>query len=154
MEKTQPEKIPLLQTPCDQPCTKIIKFYTDRTVAPNIGISSGIYTNVDGYRYINIFVKFTQEIANQAPVNLGVMFAFDEAGTMGAGHYVNLEPNLQTPTASHPLDVQGSGTWHGDQWKTSSYVVRLPIVGPYVQVFIYNFTPTERKVSVWAYLVA
>jgi hypothetical protein len=153
-KKLQPEKIPFPQSPCEQPCTKVIKFYTDNTVGPNVGISTGIYTNVDGYRYINIFVKFTQEKANDAPVNLGVIFAFDQSGTMGARRYVNLEPNLQTPTITHPMDVVGSGTWHGDQWKTSSYMVRLPIGGPFIQVFVENFTPIQRKVSVWAYLVS
>lgn len=155
MEKSQKtkEKTPD-QNPCSHPCTKVIKFMTDKQIGPNIGTSTGTYTEVDGFRHINIFVKFTQETANEAPVNLGVTFAFDQAGTMMAGHYVNLEPNVQTPTTTHSIDVVGSGTWHGTQWKISSYIVRLPIMGPYVQVFVYNFTPIARKVSVWAYLVA
>jgi len=81
------------------------------------------------------------------------MFAFDEAGTMGAGHFVNLEPNPKAPIATQPLGVLGSGTYHGDQWKISTYVFRLPILGPYMKVFAYNTLPSERKLSIWAYLI-
>jgi hypothetical protein len=72
---------------------------------------------------------------------------------MGAGNYVNLDPNVQAPIITHHLDAQGTGTWHGDQWKISSYIARLPVIGPYIQVFVYNFTPLKRTISVWAYLV-
>jgi hypothetical protein len=36
----------------------------------------------------------------------------------------------------------------------SSYAVRLPVMGPFVEVFVYNRAPFPRKVSVWAYLVS
>ena len=140
--------------PCFKPCTKTIKFMTDKQVDPNIGISLPPYTKVDGYKHINIFVRFTQETADEPPVDLGVVFAFDKNGTMGARRYVNLEHNLQAPQATNFIEVTGSGTWHGQQWKISTYLARLPIMGPYVQVFVYNRAAVARKVSVWAYLVA
>ncbi len=33
-------------------------------------------------------------------------------------------------------------------------MVRLPVMGPFIQVFVENFTPLKHKVSVWAYLVS
>jgi hypothetical protein len=142
------------ELPCFKPCTKTIKFMTEKQVDPNIGISLPPYTEVDGYSHINIFVRFTQETANEPPVDLGVIFAFDKKGKMGARRYVNLEHNVQAPQATNFIEVNGSGTWHGQQWKISTYLARLPIMGPYVQVFVYNRATVARKVSVWAYLVA
>jgi hypothetical protein len=127
---------------------------TDKQVDPNIGISLPPYTKVDGYKHINIFVRFSQETADEPPIDLGVVFAFDKNGTMGARRYVNLEHNLQAPQATNFIEVTGSGTWHGQQWKISTYLARLPIMGPYLQVFVYNRAAVARKVSVWAYLVA
>jgi hypothetical protein len=148
-----PTTINLPQGIGDYPCTKVIKVYTDASIGPNTGMSAINYTNVDGYRYINIFVKYSQQNKDETPVNLSVMFAFDEARSMNAGHFVNLEPNLQTPAATHPIDVLGNGTYHGDQWKISSFVFRLPVVGPYIKIFVYNYFSSERKFSVWAYFV-
>lgn len=140
--------------PCCPPCTKVVKFMTDREIEPNIGISLPPYTEIDGYRHINIFVRFTQEEADEPPVDLGVIFAFDENGTMGARRYVNLEENLPRPQRTQFIEVSGIGTWHGSQWKVSSYLARFPVMGPFIQVFVYNRAPIKRKVSVWAYLVS
>ena len=140
--------------PCFFPCTKVVKFMNDKEIAPSIGISIPPYTGIDGYRHVNIFVRFTQAEADEPPVDLGVIFAFDRNGTMGARRYVNLEENLPSPQSTHFIEVSGSGAWHGSQWKVSSYLARFPVMGPYIQVFLYNRAPVKRKVSVWAYLVA
>jgi hypothetical protein len=63
---------------------------TDRQIGPNMGISQPPYESIDGYRFINIFVKFSQLQANELPVSLGVIFAFDANGTMGSRRYVKL----------------------------------------------------------------
>ena len=75
---------------------------TDHEVPPNVGISLPPYTNIDHYRYINIFVRFSQAAADEPPVDLGVIFAFDANGTMGARRYVNLEAKRQW-SAEHQL---------------------------------------------------
>lgn len=139
--------------PCSKPCTRVLKFMTDREVGPNIGISLPPYKNVDGYSFFNVYVRFTQEDAGDPPVDLGVIFAFDTKGTMGARKYVNLEENLSGPQSTNFIEVSGSGSWHGSQWKTSSFMARLPVMGPYAQVFVYNRAPVARTVSVWGYLV-
>lgn len=140
--------------PCAPACTKVVKFITDHSVAANIGISVPPYTKIAGYRHINIFVRFSQEGAAEPPVDLGVIFAFDTKGTMGARRYVNLEENLSGPQSTNFIEVSGNGTWHGSPHNISSYVARLPIMGPYVEVFVYNRAPVARKVSVWGYLVS
>lgn len=67
---------------------------------PSVGISRGRYSEVDGYRHINIFVRFSQEQPDEAPVDLGVVFAFDTAGQMGARRYANLKENLLSPQST------------------------------------------------------
>lgn len=73
---------------------------------------------------------------------------------MGTRRYVNLEANAPTQQTVNPVEVSGAGTWHGGPHNTSSYVVRLPMMGPFVEVFVYNRAPFPRMVSVWGYLVA
>ncbi len=140
--------------PCSPACTKVIKFITNHSVAANLGISIPPYTKIAGYRHINIFVRFTQEDAVEPPVDLGVIFAFDSKGAMGARRYVNLEENLSGPQSTNFIEVSGNGTWHGSPHNISTYVARLPIMGPYIEVFVYNRAPVVRKVSVWGYLVS
>jgi hypothetical protein len=138
---------------CSQPCTKVIKIMTDHEVLSSKGITSGGYFSIDGYRFINIFVQFSQEKEDELPVDLGLMFAFNETGTLGARCYVNLEENLAGLQSTNVIEVSGSGCWHGGEWKISSYVVRLPVMGPFIQCFVYNRATFPRVVSVWAYLM-
>ena len=97
---------------------------------------------------------FTKKEADEPPVDLGVIFAFSTGGEMGARRYANLEENLPGPQSTNFIDVSGSASWHGSQWNISSYMARFPVMGPYVQVFVYNRAAVKRKVSVWAYLVS
>jgi hypothetical protein len=147
-------KIAAASGPCNPACTKIVKFMTDRELPPSVGISLPPYTSVDGYRHINIFVRFSQKAADEPPVDLGVIFGFDASGTMGARRYVNLEHNLGAPQSTNFIEVSGRGSWHGSPHNISSYSARLPIMGPFVQVFVYNRAPLKRVVSVWGYLVS
>jgi len=139
--------------PCGFPCTTVVKLLTDKEIPANVGISMPPYTEVDGYRHVNIYVRFDQKEFDEEPVDLGVIFAFDGDGEMGARRYVNLEENLAGPQTTNFISVSGSGAWHGSQWGISSYLARFPVMGPYLQVFVYNRADRPRKVSVWAYLV-
>ena len=140
--------------PCNPACTHIIKFMTDREVPPSVGISLPPYQEINGYRFINIFVQFSQTAPDEAPVDLGVVFAFDKNGKLGARRYANLEANLSGPQSTNFIEVSGSGSWHGTPWNISSYVARFPVMGPFVQVFVYNRAPIKRVVSVWGYAVS
>lgn len=140
--------------PCNPACTKVIQFMTDRALPPSVGISIPPYTEIDGYRHINLFVRFDQKAADEEPVDLGVIFAFDAKGAMGARRYVNLEENVSGPQSTNFISVSGQGSWHGSPHNVSSYLARFPVLGPFVEVFVYNRAPIERKVSVWGYLVS
>jgi hypothetical protein len=140
--------------PCNPACTKVIPFYTDHDLPPSVGISTGTYTGIDGYRYINVFVQFSQPTANEPPVDLGVVFAFDQGGKLGARRYANLEENLAGPQSTNFIEVSGTGSWHGSPHNISTYLARFPVFGPFVQVFVYNRAASKRTVSVWGYLVS
>jgi hypothetical protein len=140
--------------PCNSACTKVVKFMTNHEVPPSVGISLPPYTDIDGYRYINIYVQFDQTTATEPPVDLGVVFGFDGTGAMGARRYVNLEANVSGPQSTNFIEVSGQGSWHGSPQNISSYVARFPVMGPFVEVFVYNRAPIKRTVSVWAYLVS
>lgn len=140
--------------PCNPACTNIVKFMTDYELPPSVGISLPPYKKIDGYRHINIFVRFTQSAADEPPVDLGVIFAFDAKGKMGARRYVNLEENLSGPQSTNFIEVSGRASWHGSPHNISTYLARLPVMGPYIEVFVYNRAPVKRKVSVWGYLVS
>jgi hypothetical protein len=140
--------------PCNPACTSVVKFLTGHTIPASVGISVGTYANVDHYRHLNIFVRFSQAAADEAPVDLGVIFAFDAAGDMGARRYVNLEENLSGPQSTNFIEVSGQGSWHGSPHNISTYVARFPVMGPFAQVFVYNRAATPRTVTVWGYLVS
>lgn len=132
--------------------TKVITFYDNATIPGGIGISSGTYTRVDGFAYINIFVEFEQNGPDEDPVSLGVVFAFDSAGLGGSRRYFNFEQNFSG--AAHPqmITLSGENSWHGSPHNKSSYTARLPVMGPYVQVFPFNQWAKDRKFSIRAYL--
>ncbi|MGD8969697.1 MAG: hypothetical protein PVI07_19505 [Anaerolineae bacterium] len=132
--------------------TKIVTFYEDYIIPGGIGVSSGVYTDVDGYRYINIFVEFEQQQAAEDPVSLGVIFAFSPGGKGGSRRYFTFEENFAGAADPQMITVTGKNSWHGAQHKKSSYTARLPIMGPYVQVFPFNHEEKDRKLSVIAYL--
>jgi hypothetical protein len=71
-------------TNCCKVGTKTISIYTEDNIPANTGISTGTYTSVDGYRYVNIVVEFEQKTANEEPVSLGVTFAHGQNGKMGS----------------------------------------------------------------------
>jgi|SRR5947209_5563952 len=130
----------------------VLKFMTDHAIPANSGISLPPYKKVDGFGIINIFVKFSQMAADEPPVDLGVIFAFDDSGTMGARVYTSLEENQPSPQKGNFINVSGAGSWHGSPHNISSYVARFPVMGPFVQVFPFNLAPVERTVTIWAYL--
>ncbi len=140
--------------PCNPACTKIVQFMTDQKVPPSAGRSLPPYTEIDRYRFINIFVKFTQNAADEPPVDLGLVFAFDRSGTMATRRYVIVESNLSGAHSTDFIEVSGKGSWHGNPHNISSYLARLPVMGPFVQIFVYNRAPIERTVSVWGYLLS
>jgi hypothetical protein len=75
-------------------------------------------------------------------------------GALGSRRDVNLEQNVAGPQSTNFIEVSGMGSWHGSPYNISTYLSRFPVMGPFVQVFVYNRAPTKRLVSVWGYLVS
>ena len=132
--------------------TETVAIYDNHTIPENIGISTGTYTKVDGYRYVNIVVEFEQKTADERPVSLGVVFAHSVNGKLGARRYFNFEENFTSPADPQMITLSGKNSWHGHPHDKSAYIVRLPIMGPYVQVFPFNHHDQPRKISVVLYL--
>ena len=133
--------------------TKTITVYEDHEIPANMGISTGVYTAVDGYRYINIAVEFEQNTANENAVSLGVVFAHSQNGKMGSRRYFTFDENFSGPADPQMITITGKSSWHGQQHGKSSYTARLPVMGPFMQVFPFNHHDDARKISVVLYLV-
>ena len=131
--------------------SKTIVIYDHAAIPANQGISKGEYLKVDGYRYANILVEFEQKSGDEEPLSLGVVFAH-ERGQWGAKRV--FDPNAGTEALEKPVSLEASGkdSWRGEQWEKSSYVFRVPVTGPYLQVFPYNHHTQARKFSVVLYL--
>ena len=139
-------------TECCPVKTETIVIYEDHEIAANTGISTGTYSNVDGYRFVNVVVEFSQDSAGQKPVSLGVIFAHDARGKWGARRYFNFEQNFTAPADPQMITLTGVNSWSGSPHNRSAYIARLPIMGPYMQVFPFNQHNAPRRISVALYL--
>ncbi len=133
--------------------TETIAIYSEHSIPANTGISAGAYTSVDGYRYVNIVVEFEQNTAIEEPVSLGVIFAHNQNGELGSRRYFTFDENFSGPANPQMITLTGKASWHGSQQKKSSYIARLPIMGPFIQVFPFNHHNETRKLSIALYLV-
>jgi ABC-type uncharacterized transport system auxiliary subunit len=138
--------------PCHTLQSETIAIYSDITIPANIGISTGTYTKVDGYRYVNVVVEFEQNAANEEPVSLGVIFAHDQNGKLGSRRYFNFEENFTGEANPQMITETGKASWSGSPHNKSTYTARLPIMGPYLQVFPFNHHSAARKFSIVLYL--
>lgn len=133
--------------------TKTITIYEDHSISANLGISTGVYTEVDGYRYVNIAVEFEQKTAAEEPVSLGVVFAHSQNGKWGSRRYFTFDENFSGSAADpQMITVTGVASWHGHPHNKSTYITRLPIMGPFLQVFPFNHHNEARKFSIVLYL--
>ena len=132
--------------------TTSITVYEEHSIPANTGISTGVYTNVSGYRYVYVAVEFEQLSAAEEPVSLGVKFAHSQDGKWGSQRYFTFDENISGSAAPQMITVSGEASWHGHPHDKSSYIARLPIMGPYLQVFPFNHHSQERKISIVLYL--
>ncbi len=131
-----------------------VKLMIDHVVPANSCISLPPYTEVDGYGHASITLLFDRHSPDESPVDLSVAFALDASGFMASRLYVDLEANGAGPSMASPITVSGAGTWSGGVHASGAYTVRVPVMGPFMQVFVHNRAPAPRKVSVWVYLSA
>jgi hypothetical protein len=133
--------------------TKVIQFMSDCEVPANTGISLPPFTDIDGYRHINLFLQFSQDASNDALLIIGAAFAFDKNGKLRTRRYINLEQIGSEPPITF-LGVNVPGTSQGGAQNGGSYVARFPMLGPFIEVYVTNMATISRKVSVWGYLVS
>jgi hypothetical protein len=132
--------------------SKVITIYDNATIDANTGISTGQYTCCCRYRFVNVFVEFEQHAAQEQPVSLGVTFGFNKTGEMGSRRYFNFEQNFGAPAHPQMITLSGENCWHGTPHNRSSYIARLPVMGPYIQVFPFNHHDQQRQFSIKLYL--
>lgn len=132
--------------------TATVVIYEDEAIPANTGISTGMYTDVDGYRYVNITVEFEQKTEAEAPVSLGVVFAHDSNGKWGARRYFNFDQNFAAPVHPQMITLSGEKSWHGHPHDKSTYIARLPVMAPFIQVFPVNHHDSPRQIDVVLYL--
>jgi hypothetical protein len=141
-----------LKKKSDAPKTKTIIIYDNKIIPQNCGISTGTYTKIDGYRYVNIAVEFEQKEGTEEPISLGVVFAYSSNGKFGARRYFTFDDNFTLPPDPQMITISGKSSWHGHPYDKSSYIARLPVMGPFIQVFPFNHHDEERKLSISLYL--
>lgn len=122
------------------------------TVRDGAGVSPGGYLDLDGRRHADVFVWFEQHGPDERPLSLGVVFAADPGGRRGARRYSGFEENFAGEADPRMITLSGEGSRHGSPHDKSSYVARLPVMGPYLRVFPYNHHSAPRKFSVVIYL--
>jgi hypothetical protein len=137
---------------CCNTKTKTITIYNDYSIPANTGISTGVYTEVDGYHYVNVAVEFEQKNPAEEPVSLGVMFAHSQNGKLGSRRYFTFDQNFPGMADPQMITVTGKASWHGHPHDKSSYIARLPVMGPFLQVFPFNHHNEARKLSIVLYL--
>lgn len=131
---------------------RVIKLIDDVEVGPANGINSWPITFIGGYRNITFFIKYSSTDITEPSVHFGLKFALDEEATMATRRLLNLETT--EPIKQDPLfiDVECSSAHPEVNAKFATFAVRLPVMGPYVMIFVTNDVQRARRVSVWAYL--
>ena len=141
--------------------TRIIPVFNSRLLAPHTGVSVGA-ANVTGCRFINIFVQYRDSATpNPQPgpipsVSLGALFQLDARSDMRSRMYVNLESNLPSLQNVNLIVVSPKGPFTSTVGteilrESGNYIVRIPVMGPYVVVVPFNDAAVSRYVWVKIY---
>lgn len=143
--------------PADQPEGRVVVVYDSATIDPNIAIWNPQGIDVDGYAHANVFVEFEQRGASDEPLQVGVGFGPWRDGRAGTRSVFDFTGSEGVPQAESsrklPTWISGSGrdTWHGEQG-VSSYLIRVPVMGPYMWVYPQNNHTQARKFTIVVYL--
>ncbi len=144
-----------MEKTASQTASRVIRLMNEADVPANSEISVPPYNEVDGYRYANIFVRYTQDDPSQPPVDLAVAFAFDDRGLHSARFSATLEEPGSGLRELAAMQVSGAAaSAAAPAGSAVTYVARVPVMGPYMEVFTSNRAVVNRKVTVWAYMVS
>ncbi len=163
---TVPPTLPVLKPVQERPVTKVVTVIPTVLLQPASGRGNSAL-NVDGYRMINLFVKSDPVLsAADRGISLDIAFApatvttgtwtdlscdgeclfnFDSLGT--AAGYEAKYYRLTVSDRNVNDTVKAGG-------RDLSYIVRIPVLGPFLRVSATNRGSTARNVEVTAYLVS
>lgn len=130
---------------------KTITFFENQPL-PALGGTTSVSQAVKGYNYANIFVEHTQTNVNELPVHLALIFGLGSNDELSARNFYNFEENSVNVQMANPLVLSGALSYQGDPAHKSSFIARVPVVGPYLKVNVINQHSAARTVSVKAYL--
>ena len=142
--------------------TQTITVMTQQLIGASRGFNLGP-SLVDGCRFINIYVQYRDSVSPPSPppggtpsVSLGVAFALSGRQEMQSRMYVNLESNIPSLQPVSLVDVSPKGPFVSTQGqnllgKEANYVVRAPVMGPWVTVFAYYDASVPRYVWIKIY---
>lgn len=163
---TLPPTLPVQKPVQERPVTKVVTVIPTVQLPPSSGRGNPAL-NVDGYRMINLFVKSDPVLSGaDRGISLDIAFA---PGTVTSGTWTDLSCDGEClfnfdslGTASgyeakyYRLSVSDRNV--NDTVKAGgrdlTYVVRVPILGPFIRVIATNRGSTPRNVEVTAYLVS
>ena len=141
----------------EQPESRVVVVYDSASIDPNIAIWNPQGIDVDGFRHANVFVEFEQRALDEEPLEVGVGFGPWPNGRAGTRNYFDFTgpggASQSESSGKPPTWISGSGlqTWHGEQG-ISSYLIRVPVMGPYMWVYPQNNHTQARKFTVVVYL--
>jgi hypothetical protein len=143
--------------------TKVLDFFRGYKLAGG-GTVFSLVLCVDGYEHLHLFVDFDHGTPRSPGVQVWADFGFETGNPrnglradMFTHNYVNLEPNGPTRQMAHPLQVAGQHSLlaDGNQKEEGHYVVRIPVMGPFVRVGVQNLDlERESIINVCGYLVS
>ena len=139
------------------PDSRVVVAYDSASIGPNAATWNPQGIDVDGYRHANVFVEFEQREAQEEPLEVGVGFGPYQNGRVGTRNYFDFTgPGGGSQAESSrkpPTWISGSGreTWHGEQG-ISSYLVRVPVMGPFMWVYPQNNHAQARRFTIVVYL--
>ncbi len=135
----------------DAVSTRILRLMVETEVPGRSEISVPPCNETNGFRTVNLFVRYTHEHPQEPPIDLRVEYAYDEKGLMKSSHWCAPAENGTGDMTARRLEFGGPPS-PGTPDAQSSFIVRLPVMGPYIEVYAINRASANRKVSVWAYL--
>ena len=163
---TLPPTLPVTKPVQERPVTKVVTVIPTVQLQPSSGRGNSAL-NVDGYRMINLFVKSDPVLSTEdRGISLDIAFA---PGTVTTGTWTDLSCDGE---CLFNFDTQGTTSGFeakyyrlavsdrdvNDRVKAGgrdlSYVVRVPVLGPFIRVSATNRGSTPRNVEVVAYLVS
>lgn len=163
---TFPPTLPELKPVQERPVTKVITILPKVALPPNAGRGNAAL-NIDGYRMVNLFVK-ADPVLSTGDRGFSVDIAFAPTTVTDASGWTNLSCDGE---ALFNFDSLGTATGYEAKYyrltvsdrnvndtvkaggRDLTYIVRIPVLGPFIRVIASNRGNTTRNVEVLAYLM-